>query len=98
MILCCNRNIWDKTVNMNQEILKAIERLQGEISQQHRKVIRKWLKTKEACEYIGISPNTLKALRIDLNPSLVMGTYYYHIDAINALMDANRLIKPNSYE
>ena len=83
---------------MNQEILKAIERLQGEISQQHSKVIRKWLKTKEACEYLGISPNTLKALRIDLNPSLVMGTYYYHIDAINALMDANRLIKPNSYE
>ena len=83
---------------MNTQILDAINKLQDEFSELRNQPTRKWLKTKEACEYLGISPNTLKALRIDLNPSLVMGTYYYHIDAINALMDANRLIKPNSYE
>ena len=83
---------------MNKQILDAINKLQDEISELSIQPTRKWLKTKEACEYLGISPNTLKALRIDLNPSLVMGTYYYHIDAINALMDANRLIKPNNYE
>ena len=83
---------------MNKQILDAINKLQDEFSELRNQPTRKWLKTKEACEYLGISPNTLKALRIDLNPSLVMGTYYYHIDAINALMDANRLIKPNSYE
>ena len=83
---------------MNKQILDAINKLQDEFSELRNQPTRKWLKTKEACEYLGISPNTLKALRIDLNPSLVMGTYYYHIDAINALMDANRLIKPNRYE
>ena len=83
---------------MYTQILDAINKLQDEFSELRNQPTRKWLKTKEACEYLGISPNTLKALRIDLNPSLVMGTYYYHIDAINALMDANRLIKPNSYE
>ena len=83
---------------MNTQILDAINKLQDEFSELRNQPTRKWLKTKEACEYLGISPNTLKALRIDLNPSLVMGTYYYHIDAINALMDANRLIKPNRYE
>ena len=83
---------------MNTQILDAINKLQDEFSELRNQPTRKWLKTKEACEYLGISPNTLKALRIDLNPSLVMGTYYDHIDAINALMDANRLIKPNSYE
>ena len=82
---------------MNKQILDAINKLQDEFSELRNQPTRKWLKTKEACEYLGISPNTLKALRIDLNPSLVMGTYYYHIDAINALMDANRLIKPNNY-
>jgi hypothetical protein len=83
---------------MNTQIIDAINKLQDEFSEIRNQTQRKWLKTKEACAYIGISPNTLKALRIDLNPSLVMGTYYYHIDAIDDLMNTNRILKLNRYE
>jgi len=69
------------------EIIEIIKKLSGE---NHN--LKRWLKSKEVCELLGISVNTLKAMRVDFNPSLIMGTYYYDYDTIVNVMEQKRVV------
>lgn len=72
------------------ELLLDIKKLLAQHSGQFQK---KWLKSPEVRELLGISPGTLQTLRINgtLPYTKIGGVLYYEYQDILAVLEANRI-------
>ncbi|MCH8903132.1 MAG: helix-turn-helix domain-containing protein [Bacteroidetes bacterium] len=54
---------------------------------------KKWLKSKQVKEILGISDGTLQNLRINgtLNPTKVGGSYYYDLEGLMQVFENNKI-------
>lgn len=72
------------------ELLLDIKKL---LAQHSGQVQKKWLKSSEVRELLGISPGTLQTLRINgtLPYTKIGGVLYYEYQGILAVLEANRI-------
>ncbi|WP_040280302.1 helix-turn-helix domain-containing protein [Psychroserpens damuponensis] len=72
------------------ELLEEIKQL---LNQQSGQVTKKWLKSPEVRELLGISPGTLQNLRINgtLPYTKVGGVLYYDYQEIMQVLEKNRI-------
>lgn len=72
------------------ELLEEIKQL---LNQQSGQVTKKWLKSPEVRELLGISPGTLQNLRINgtLPYTKVGGVLYYDYHEIMQVLEKNRI-------
>lgn len=80
----------DDLREFKMELLDGIRQL---LKQQSGQVTKKWLKSPEVRELLGISPGTLQTLRINgtLPYTKVGGVLYYEYDEIIKILETNRI-------
>ncbi|MEX2371196.1 MAG: helix-turn-helix domain-containing protein [Bacteroidales bacterium] len=73
--------------NLEDRIIEKISLL----IQNHPKP-KKWLRTSELCELLGISASSVQNLRNNkkIPHTLIEGTYFYPLEEIESLMEKNR--------
>lgn len=77
-------------LEFKMELLDEIKKL---LNNQSGRTTKKWLKSQEVRELLGISPGTLQNLRINgtLPYTKVGGVLYYDYDEINKVLEQNRI-------
>ena len=75
----------DEIIKMLNQIEKKIEHLDSKFTKPH-------LKTKDACEFMSCSPNTLNKICIeyDIYPIKIAGVNYYNISDLQNLFNVSR--------
>ncbi|QCX40278.1 helix-turn-helix domain-containing protein [Aureibaculum algae] len=81
-------------LEFKMELLDDIKQL---LNNQSGQITKKWLKSPEVRELLGISPGTLQNLRINgtLVYTKIGGVLYYDYEEIMNLMEKNRV--PNKF-
>lgn len=81
------------TDDLREFKLELLEEIQELLSKQHSTTSKKWLRSKEVRELLGISPGTLQNLRINgtLPYTKIGGVLYYDEEEINAVLEKNRI-------
>ena len=81
------------TDDLREFKLELLEEIQELLLKQHSTTSKKWLRSKEVRELLGISPGTLQNLRINgtLPYTKVGGVLYYDEEEINAVLEKNRI-------
>lgn len=76
--------------DFKQELFEELKRL---LSEHQGTVKKKWLKSPEVRELLGISPGTLQNLRINgtLPYTRIMGTLYYDYNEIMQVLEDNKI-------
>ena len=72
------------TDDLREFKLELLEEIQELLLKQYSTTSKKWLRSKEVRELLGISPGTLQNLRIN-------GTLPYDEEEINAVLEKNRI-------
>ncbi|MDY7396739.1 helix-turn-helix domain-containing protein [Aureibaculum sp. 2210JD6-5] len=77
-------------LEFKMELLDEIKKL---LNNQTGRATKKWLKSQEVRELLGISPGTLQNLRINgtLPYTKVGGVLYYDYDEINKVLEQNKI-------
>ncbi|WP_117884259.1 helix-turn-helix domain-containing protein [Aureibaculum luteum] len=77
-------------LEFKMELLDEFKRL---LQNQSGQVTKKWLKSQEVREYLGISPGTLQNLRINgtLPYTKIGGVLYYDYEEICKVLERNRI-------
>ncbi|SHI47488.1 Helix-turn-helix domain-containing protein [Mesonia phycicola] len=81
------------TDDLREFKLELLEEIQELLLKQHSTTSKKWLRSKEVRELLGISPGTLQNLRINgtLPYTKIGGVLYYDEEEINAVLEKNRI-------
>ena len=81
------------TDDLREFKLELLEEIQELLLKQHSTTSKKWLRSKEVRELLGISPGTLQNLRINgtLPYTKIGGVLYYDEEEINAVLERNRI-------
>ncbi|WP_304131326.1 helix-turn-helix domain-containing protein [Mesonia mobilis] len=81
------------TDDLREFKLELLEEIQELLLKQHSTTSKKWLRSKEVRELLGISPGTLQNLRINgtLPYTKIGGVLYYDEEEINAVLEKNKI-------
>lgn len=73
----------------NEEIFKLLVRIEGKLDQVQSTPIKTHLKTKEACNYLSVSANTLNKICAEygINPKPIGGSNYYRVSDLEKLFN-----------
>jgi len=71
----------------NEELFKMLIRIEGKLDYLQSIPVKTHLKTKEACEYLSVSPNTLIKIcaENDIYPKPIGGANYYKVSDLERL-------------
>lgn len=87
-------------MNQSENFSERIEELMGSYLEEVKKQLQieftqnnRWLRTKEACEYLSISPSQLHILKTDgiISCTKLGGTNYYDRLEIDEYLEANKI-------
>ncbi|MEO2061216.1 MAG: helix-turn-helix domain-containing protein [Mesonia sp.] len=81
------------TDDLREFKLELLEEIQELLLKQHSTTSKKWLRSKEVRELLGISPGTLQNLRINgtLPYTKIGGVLYYDEEEINTVLEKNKI-------
>ena len=81
------------TDDLREFKLELLEEIQALLLKQYSTTSKKWLRSKEVRELLGISPGTLQNLRINgtLPYTKIGGVLYYDEEEINAVLEKNKI-------
>ena len=81
------------TDDLREFKLELLEEIQELLLKQHSTTSKKWIRSKEVRELLGISPGTLQNLRINgtLPYTKIGGVLYYDEEEINAVLEKNKI-------
>lgn len=75
----------------NDEIGKLLNRIETMLINIQNMPAKTYLKTKEACQYLSVSQNTLTKIcgEYGINPKKIGGCLYYPVQDLNRLFEQN---------
>lgn len=73
----------------NEEIFKILVRIEAKLDQLQSTPIKTHLRTKEACNYMSVSPNTLTKICAEygIEPKPIVGSNYYRVSDLEKLFN-----------
>ena len=73
----------------NEELFNLLVRIEGKLDQLQSTPIKMYLKTKEACNYLSVSPNTLTKICVEygIYPITIGGSNYYRVSDLEKLFN-----------
>lgn len=71
----------------NEELFKMLTRIEGKLDYLQSIPVKTHLKTKDACEYLSVSPNTLNKIcaENDIYPKQLGGSNYYKVSDLESV-------------